>query len=80
VLVVCLCPVPSSFLCLLYVCAQSEEAFEPAGSFISFWKKSVPQRAVHCVGLKVFNMLSFYIKAEADNPKKFKAVLTKVLT
>ena len=25
-------------------------------------------------------MLSFYIKAEADNPKKFKAVLTKVLT
>jgi hypothetical protein len=27
----------------------------------------------------VFNMLPFYIKAESDNPKKFKALLQKYL-
>jgi len=28
------------------------------------------QKAVHCIGVKVFNMLPFYIKAEVDNPQK----------
>jgi len=37
------------------------------------------QKAVHCVGVKVFNMLPIYIKAEVDNPKKFKALLQKYL-
>ena len=31
-------------LCLLYVCVQSQVTFEPAESFISFWKKSVHQK------------------------------------
>ena len=31
------------------------------------------------IGVKVFNMLLFYIKAESDNPKKFKALLQKYL-
>ena len=35
------------------------------------------QTGVHCIGVKVFNMLPFYIKAESDNPKKFKALLQK---
>jgi len=35
------------------------------------------QNVVHCIGVKVFNMLPFYTKAEVDNPKKFKAVLKK---
>jgi len=65
--------------CLLYVCAQSQVTFEPAESFISFWKKSMHQKGVHCVGVKVFNILPFYIKAEVDNPKKFKAVSQKYL-
>jgi len=30
-----------------------------------------------CIGVKVFNMLPFYMKAEVDNPKKFKTVLQK---
>jgi hypothetical protein len=30
--------------CLLYVCAQSQEALKPAESFISFWKKSMCQK------------------------------------
>jgi len=37
------------------------------------------QKGVYCVGVKVFNMLPFYIKAESDNPKKFKALLQKYL-
>ena len=37
------------------------------------------QKVVHCIGVKVFNMLHFYIKTEVDNPKKFKAVLQKYL-
>jgi len=37
------------------------------------------QKGVHCIGVKVFNMLPFYIKAEVDNRKKFKAVLEKYL-
>jgi len=37
------------------------------------------QKAVHCIGVKLFNMLSFYIKAEAVDPKEFKAVLQKYL-
>jgi len=37
------------------------------------------QKGVHCIGVKVFNVLPFYIKAEADNQKKFKAVLQKYL-
>jgi len=65
--------------CLLYVCAQPQVTFEPAESFISFWKKSVHQKAAHCIGVMVFNMLPFYIKAEVDNPKNFKAVLQKYL-
>jgi hypothetical protein len=28
------------------------------------------QKAVHCIGVKVFNMLPLYIKAEVDTPKK----------
>jgi len=31
------------------------------------------QKKVHCVDVKVFNMLPFYIKAESDNPKKFES-------
>jgi len=30
------------------------------------------QKVVHCIGVKVFNFLPFYIKAEVDNPKIFK--------
>jgi len=40
------------------------------------------QKGVHCTGVKVFNMLPFYIKAEVDIPKKkkkFKAVLQNYL-
>jgi len=37
------------------------------------------QTDVHCIGVKVFNMLQFYIKAESDNPKKFKVLLQKYL-
>jgi len=33
------------------------------------------QKAVYCLGVKVFNMLPPYIKTESDNPKKFKVVL-----
>jgi len=28
------------------------------------------KKGVHCIGVKVPNMLSFYIKPESDNPKK----------
>jgi len=28
------------------------------------------QKAVHCIDVKVFNVLPFYIKAQSDNPKK----------
>jgi len=28
------------------------------------------QKGVHCIGVKVFNMLLFYIKAVSDNQKK----------
>jgi len=37
------------------------------------------QKGVHCIGVKVFNVLPFYIKAESDNPKKFKVLLQKYL-
>jgi len=37
------------------------------------------QKGVHCIGVKMFNMLPFYIKVESDNPKKFKALLQKYL-
>jgi len=37
------------------------------------------QKGLHCIGVKVFNMLPFYIKAEVDKPKKLKAVLQKYL-
>ena len=33
------------------------------------------QKGVNCIGVKVFNMLNFYIKTESNNPNKFKAVL-----
>ena len=33
------------------------------------------QKAVYCVGVKVYNMLPCYIKIESDNPKIFKMVL-----
>ena len=37
------------------------------------------QKEVHCIGVKVFNMLPFYIKAESNNPIKFKTLL-KIFT
>jgi len=37
------------------------------------------QKGVHCIGVKVCSLLPFYIKAEVDNPKKFKALLQKYL-
>jgi hypothetical protein len=37
------------------------------------------QKGVYCVGVKVFNMLSFHIKTESDNPKKLKVVLQNFL-
>jgi len=37
------------------------------------------QKGVHHMGVKVFNMLPFYIKAESDNTKKFKALVQKYL-
>ena len=37
------------------------------------------QKEVHCIAVKVCNMLPFYIKAESDNSKKFKALLKKYL-
>jgi hypothetical protein len=37
------------------------------------------QKGVHCIGVKLFNMLPIYTKAESDNPKKFKAALQKYL-
>jgi len=37
------------------------------------------QKGVHCLGVKVFNMLPSHIKTESDNPKKFKVVLQKFL-
>ena len=33
------------------------------------------QKGMYCLGVKVFNMLLFYIKMESDNPKKFKLIL-----
>jgi len=30
------------------------------------------QKGVYCLGVKVFNMLPFYIKIECDNPKNLK--------
>ena len=35
------------------------------------------QKGVNCIGVNVRNVLPFYIKAESDNPKKFKALLQK---
>jgi hypothetical protein len=35
------------------------------------------QKGVYYLGVKVFNMLPSYIKAEFENPKKFKVVLQK---
>ena len=37
------------------------------------------QKGIHCIGVKVFNMLPFYIKAEVDDQKKFKSMLQKYL-
>ena len=37
------------------------------------------QKGVHCIGVKVYNMVPFYIKAQIDNPKKFRAVWHKYL-
>ena len=39
----------------------------------------VDMSCMSCIGVRCFNMLPFYIKAEVDNPKKFKAVLQKYL-
>ena len=33
------------------------------------------QKEVYYLGVKVFNMLPFYIKIKSDNPKKFKLIL-----
>jgi hypothetical protein len=37
------------------------------------------QKGVYYLRVKVFNILSSYIKTEFDNPRKFKAVLQKFL-
>jgi len=37
------------------------------------------QKGVHCVGVKVFNVLPLYMKPYSDNRKKFKALLQKYL-
>jgi hypothetical protein len=37
------------------------------------------QKGVYCFGVKVFNVLSSYIKTESENPKKLKMVLQKCL-
>jgi hypothetical protein len=37
------------------------------------------QKGVYCLGVKVFNTLPTYIKAEFNNPKKFKVTLQKFL-
>jgi len=37
------------------------------------------QNGVYCLGVKVFNILPFYIKIESDYPKKFKLILQKFL-
>jgi len=37
------------------------------------------QKGVYYLGVKVFNMLTSYIKTEFYNPKKFKVVLQKFL-
>jgi hypothetical protein len=36
-------------------------------------------KEVHCIGVMVFNMLPFYIKAYSDNPKKILSIVTKIL-
>jgi len=38
----------------------------------SFVNATKYQKGVHCIDVKVFNMLPFYIKAESDNPKNLK--------
>jgi len=53
---------------------QHENLHQPSVNAIKY------QKEVHCIGVKVFNMLPFYIKAEFDNPKEFKAVLQKYLS
>ena len=37
------------------------------------------QKGVYYLGVKVFNMLPPCVKAEFDNPKKFKVVIQKFL-
>ena len=37
------------------------------------------QKGVYYLHVKLFNILSPYIKIESDNPKKFKSVLQKFL-
>ena len=37
------------------------------------------QKGVHCIGVKVFNMLPFYIKTESDKQKIFKALFKKYM-
>jgi hypothetical protein len=37
------------------------------------------QKGVYYLGVRVFNMLPFYIKTEFDSPKKFRVVLQKLL-
>jgi len=37
------------------------------------------QKGVYYLGVKVFNILPSYIKTEFDNPRRFKAVLQKLL-
>jgi len=52
---------------------QHANLYQPSVSVTKY------QKGVHCIGVKVFNMLPFYLKAESDNPKKFEAVLQKYL-
>jgi len=52
---------------------QHENLHQPSVNATKYHK------GVHCIGVKVFNMLPFYMKAEPDNPKKFKALLQKYL-
>jgi hypothetical protein len=40
---------------------------------------STDQKALYCLGVRVFNMLLSHIKTESDNSKKFKVLLQKFL-
>jgi len=47
--------------------------------FTNLVKLTKYQKGVFYLDVKVFNMLSSYIKIESDNPTKFKLILQKFL-